>query len=437
MPAPAGVTQAAARSGPPAPALRRALGMWQVSIAGIGVILGAGVYALIGPAAGSAGSAVWLAFVIAGAAAGLTAYSYARLGSMRPRNSPEFQYTALAFGPRTGFVAGWMMLAADLLAAATVALGFGGYLGHLTGTTTVTGALILLAVVGTIMVAGIAESVALAIALTIVEVAGLLFIALVGVPSWLGPDYADMPRGLEGVWGAASLIFFAYLGFDELGNFAEEMRHPERDLGRALAIAMVASTAIYVLVAISAVALVPWRELAASPAPLALVASRALGPRAGAALGVVALAATANTVLLLLVASSRSIYGMAAAGVLPPRLGQVGRTATPWAATLLVLVVTSALLLAGSLSQVAAMTDAAVLSSFVLVNLSLGWLGCRGRLAGGRRALDVLLPSLAVALCIILLLHVGLPSLAAAGLLAAVGLAIASRRAATRMVSEP
>ncbi len=88
------------------PALRRTLGLWQVSAAGIGVILGAGVYALIGPAAGLAGDAVWLAFLVAGVTAALTAYSYARLGAMRPKASPEFQYTALAFGPRVGFVAG-------------------------------------------------------------------------------------------------------------------------------------------------------------------------------------------------------------------------------------------------------------------------------------------------------------------------------------------
>lgn len=103
-----------------APALRRSLGLWRASLSGVGVILGAGVYALIAPAAGRAGGALWIAFLVAGVAAALTAYSYARLGRLRPRNSPEFQYTALAFGPRAGFVAGWLMLAADLLAAATV-----------------------------------------------------------------------------------------------------------------------------------------------------------------------------------------------------------------------------------------------------------------------------------------------------------------------------
>jgi hypothetical protein len=103
--------------------LSRRLGIWQVSLAGVGVILGAGVYALVAPASAQAGGALWLSFLIAGVAAGLTGYAYARLGAMRPRASAEYQYTALAFGPTAGFIAGWLMLAADLAATAAVALG--------------------------------------------------------------------------------------------------------------------------------------------------------------------------------------------------------------------------------------------------------------------------------------------------------------------------
>src|SRR5690348_16256407 len=90
--------------------LARKLSVWQVSLTGIGIILGAGVYALIGPASGLAGEALWLAFLLAGVTAGLTAYSYARLGAMQPKASAEFQYTSLGLGPRIGFIAGWLML---------------------------------------------------------------------------------------------------------------------------------------------------------------------------------------------------------------------------------------------------------------------------------------------------------------------------------------
>lgn len=415
------------RDGSPEPSLRRSLGVWRVSLTGIGVILGAGVYALVGPAAAQAGNALWLAFVLAGATAGLTAYSYARLGRLRPKDSPEFQYTALAFGPTTGFVAGWLMLAADLLAAATVALGFGGYLAHLTGTPVTLNALGLLAVTALVLYAGVGRSIGLAIAFTLVEALGLLFVIGVGMPSWLQTDYLEVPQGTSGVWSAASLIFFAYLGFDELGNLAEEMRRPERDLPRALFVSMLATTAIYVLVAFSATAAVDWRDLSASEAPLALVARQALGPRADAVLSLVALCATANTVLLLLLSASRSVYGMAAARMLPAALAAVSRrTAIPMVASALVVGCTVPFVWFGDLAGVAAMTDAAVLVSFSMVNLALVWLSARRAIE--RTPADLVLPGAATLLCVSLLTHTGWRGLAAAGSLTIVALLLARRR---------
>ena len=397
----------------------------------MGVILGAGVYALIGPAAAHAGNALWLAFLLAGLTAGLTAYAYARLARLVPKNSPEYQYTALAFGPRIGFVAGVLMLLADVLAAAAVTIGFGGYLEHLVGTSTTANALALVVVLGAILFAGVEQSVAVAIVLTGLEALGLAFVIVVGAPSSIGTDYLAAPHGLAGVSSAAALIFFAYLGFDELGNFAEEMRHPERDLPRALFIAMAVTTAIYMLVALSAVAVVDTARLGASAAPLALVVGRVLGERADTTLSVLALAATANTALLLLASAARSIYGMAAAGVLPKRLARVGRTAVPASSTLLVLVVLAGLVVVGTLRQVAALTDAVVLVSFALVNGSLPWLAARRRTParGGARAAEILIPSLALLLCTWLLLHAGMTSIFAAIALALVLLVVSSSAA--------
>ena len=412
------------------PGLRRTLGLWHVTFSGVGVILGAGVYALIAPAALRAGSALWLAFLIAALAAGFTAYAYARLGRMRPKDSPEFQYTALAFGPRVGFVAGWLMLVADLMAAAAVALGFGGYLAHLAGTPIVPNALGLVLGVAIVLFAGIGGSVALALVLTVVEAAGLVLVIAVGVPSWATTSYVEMPHGLTGVWEAAALIFFAYLGFDELGNLAEEMRAPERDLPRALGLAFGLTTGVYVCVALSAVAAVDWRELAASPAPLALVVRRVLGPGAEQVLSLMALAATANTVLLLLLSACRSVYGMAAAGQLPGRLARIGDRATPSLATWTVAGVAAALVLGGNLARAAAMTDAAVLVSFMLVNGSLVWIAARRAEPSLGRVLDVAVPAAGVVMCGALLLHLGWVSLAIALAIAVVGLLLG--RAANR-----
>jgi APA family basic amino acid/polyamine antiporter len=366
-----------------AASLRRTLSLWQVSLSGIGVILGAGVYALIGPAAAQAGNALWLSFLLAGLTAGLTACAYARLARLAPKNSPEFQYTALAFGPPLGFVAGVLMLIADVLAAAAVTIGFGGYLAHLVGTPITANAVALIVVLGAILWAGVKQSVAVAMVLTGLEALGLAFVIVVGVPSWVGTDYLSTPHGFTGISGAAALIFFAYLGFDELGNFVEEI----------------------------------------------------LGARADAALSILALAATANTTLLLLASASRSIYGMAAAGVLPKWLARVGRTAVPVPSTLLVLSLLAVLVAVGTLRQVAAMTDAAVLVSFLFVNASLPWLAARRRTParGASRVAEVLVPSLAFLLCTWLLVHAGVTSVIAAFALCGIIIAVAwaSRTLAT------
>ena len=269
-----------------------------------------------------------------------------------------------------------------------------------------------------------------AIALTLVEAAGLLFVVVIGMPAWGRGAYLEMPHGVTGLSAAAALIFFAYLGFDEIGNFAEEMHDPVRNLPRALIISMAGATAVYLLVAVSATAAVGWRALSESTAPLALVARQALGPAADTGLSLVALAATANTVLLLLVAAARSVYGMAAAGVLPRWLGVVDRRGVPTRATLVVTAIAGALILLSDLTRVAALTDAAVLMSFLFVNLSLPWVIRRG-LAGpgvaGRR-LDFVLPVLALLMCSWLLVHTGWPSLATATALALVGLLIGRSR---------
>ena len=422
---------------PSEPTLQRTLSLWQVSVTGIGVILGAGVYALIGPAAARAGHGLWLSFLLAGAAAALTAYSYARLGAMRPKTSPEFQYTSLAFGPDVGFVAGWLMLGGDIAAAASVALGFGGYLGHLAGTPIVIGAAALVLFAAAAMYAGIGHSVGIAAILTAIEAVGLLIIIAIGIPFWPTLDFRLTAATGPGVFSAAALIFFAYLGFDELGNLAEEMKAPERNLPRALYISLGVTTVIYVAVALSATAVAPPAELGASSAPLALVAGRTLGRGADVLITCMALAATANTVLLLLVSGARSVYGMASAGVLPRGLGRLTKTQVPREAMIAVLVITLSLVALGDVARAAHLTDAMVLISFICVNLGLTWLAVRNRNARGTamRISDVGVSAAGALMCGWLLGHGGVVWIIAAlgvGLLGAA--AAIGRRARARFL---
>ncbi len=163
--------------GQPAPGtkLRRELGLPAVTLSGVGIILGAGIYALLGEAAGMAGNAVWLTFAVAAAIAGFSALSYAELSSMYPpRASAEFEYVRNAFGRRLAFVVGWLITFSGILGgAATVSLGFSGYFSDLFGFPALPpSAVLLLLVLAGILLYGIRETARAAIAMTLVEVGG-------------------------------------------------------------------------------------------------------------------------------------------------------------------------------------------------------------------------------------------------------------------------
>ncbi|OPX68212.1 MAG: putative fructoselysine transporter [Methanoregulaceae archaeon PtaB.Bin056] len=358
---------------PPAtqPRLARRLGFWEVTLSGIGIILGAGIYALIGTAAGTAGNAVWLSFVISALVAFFTALSYMELSSMMPDVGAEYEYTARAVGRRVAMVIGWLIIFSGILGAATVSLGFAGYLGGLLPVPVFAAAFLLIAALCGVLLLGVKESAWVAVGFTLIEVGGLLLIIAAGLPYFSRVDYLEMPLGLSGVVTAAALVFFAYQGFEEMVKFSEETRRPERTVPFALITALAVSTVLYILVCLSAVSVVGWEALAASSAPFATVAATAWGADASLLLSVIALFATANTVLMMMFASSRISYGMARAGSLPGFVSRVhpGRH-TPWTAILLVGAGALLFMFTGDIAFVANVANFTLFVTFVVVNLS-------------------------------------------------------------------
>jgi amino acid transporter len=172
------------------------------------------------------------------------------------------------------------------------------------------------------------------------------------------------------VFAGAALVFFAYLGFEDIANLAEESTHPSRDLPRAIFLSLVITTVIYILVGLAVVALVPPGELAASSSPLvtALGANR---PYAGRLLGTIALFATANTALITLVVTSRMLFGMARAGDLPAPLRRLTSRETPYAAALVALGLALLLLPFGRVAFVGGLSSLGALAGFTAVNLAL------------------------------------------------------------------
>jgi APA family basic amino acid/polyamine antiporter len=354
--------------------LKRELGLFSTTLYGIGVILGAGIYALIGVGAGIAGNMLWFAFLLSATIAVFTGLSYAELSGMFPKEAAEYNYTRRASRSELlSFTVGWLLAVGTVIAASTVALGFGGYFSAVFGVEQKIAAAGLLIVMGALNYIGIRESARFNNFSSILEALGLVVVVVAVL--LLSPnfevDLLEMPaEGFPGIITAVSVIFFAYIGFENVANLAEEVKDSRRIVPKALLLSLVISTILYVLVAIAAVMEVDPAVLAQSEAPITLVVSRTLGPYA-TVLSFIALFATANTVLIFLIASSRMLYGMSKGGSLPGIFSKVGVRRTPYFSV----AITTAFALLGVLlwdiATVAKLTDLAVFIAYFAVNVAL------------------------------------------------------------------
>jgi APA family basic amino acid/polyamine antiporter len=351
--------------------LDRTLGLWQVTASGVGIIVGAGIYVLVGDAVALAGARTWMAFVLAAGLSVLTGLSYAELTSMYPRSGAEFEYARHAFPAWVAFVVGWVMIAGLVVAAAAVSLGFGRYLGRFVDVGPTVGGLFLLAVVAVVAWAGIRRSARLTVALSLIQVGGLLYVMVIGLPHIGQVDLLDGSSGSGGVLAAAALVFFAFIGFDEVITLAEETKDPTRIVPRALLLALGISTVLYVGVAIAAVSVIGPDAVASSERPLAEVIDHALGGRGADVLAAMALIATTNTTLLCVTAASRLQFGMGSAHALPIVFTRLGdRSRAPRVAIAVSVLIAAGFVLIGDLTLIASVTDLAVYLVFIAVNLA-------------------------------------------------------------------
>jgi APA family basic amino acid/polyamine antiporter len=354
--------------------LKRELGLFSITLYGIGVILGAGIYALIALGAGLAGNMLWLAFLISAVIAIFTGLSYAELSSMFPQEAAEYNYARRAFKMEwLSFAVGWVLAIGTVIAAATVALGFGGYFSALTGVDVKVAALCLIGVMTVLNYLGIKESAWFNIVSTLVEVGGLLIVIAVGLftTPQVNADLLAMPvEGFAGILTAISVIFFAYIGFENVANLSEEVKNSRKTVPKALVLALAISSVLYMLVAIAAIREVGWEALSQSKAPLTLVVSRALGQYASI-LSYIALFATANTVLMFLIVPSRILYGMAEGKSLQGFFSSVGSRGTPYFSVAIVGCVAAFMAFALDIKTVAQLADLAVFIAYLVVNLAL------------------------------------------------------------------
>jgi APA family basic amino acid/polyamine antiporter len=357
------------------PSLRRDLGLAELVVYGVGLILGAGIYAILGEAAGVAGEAVAVSFLLAAVVAAFTGLSYAELASRFPAGEGDYIYVREAFGrKRLAEVVAVLRVFVGAVSAAAVALAFAGYLESFVPVPSAPVAIGLVALASAVNVWGIELSARLNLLFTVAEVAGLAIVVWLGRATWGSVSVLEAPFGALGVVEGAFLAFFAYLGFGSIVTLAEETRDPRRTIPRAVLLAIVVTTLFYVAVALSAVGVVDWQTLGASTSPLSLVAGAAGGDAVAALVGAIALASTANTVLILLVSTSRLVYGVSKAAhrSFPPVFARVHPTRrTPHLACALTGVVTVPFALLDDLGAVAGLANGGLLVVFVLVNAAL------------------------------------------------------------------
>jgi len=358
--------------------LRRSIGLPLLTLYGLGTILGAGIYVLIGEVVSLSGMQAPSAFLLAAILAGITAFSFAELGSRVPKSAGEAAYALAAFGrPWLSAAVGWAVVAVGTVSAATMVVGFVGYLNVFVTPPQALVVIACVAVLTTIAAWGIGESMVVAAAVTLLEISGLIFVCIIAGDSFssFSADWRSVLPGsdfsrLIGIASGAFIAFYAFIGFEDIVNVAEEVKQPKRNLPRAIVFSLLASTSLYVLIAVVAVFSIPTDELAASGAPLAtIVASRGFPPGIIAA---ISLFAVLNGALVQIVMASRVLYGLAGEGLAFGRFARINkRTQTPIFGTLTIGLALLTLSLFFSIGHLARITTFIALAIFAVVNISL------------------------------------------------------------------
>jgi basic amino acid/polyamine antiporter, APA family len=370
--------------------LRRVVGLLDLSALGLGAIIGTGIFVIIGEAITDSGPSILLSFVLAGVTCAFSALSYAELASAIPVSGSAYTYTYATLGELVAWIIGWDLILEYGVSVAAVAVGWGQYFNELLdsafgftlpdaiaappgegGTVNVPAVFIVLAVAALLM-AGMRKSAKTNTVMVFVKSGVLiLFIALAFTAfnsDNLSPFFVG---GLDGVVSAASLIFFAYIGFDAISTSGEETRNPQRDLPIAILGSLAIATVLYCLVAVAATGALPYDKLAGAPAPLATVLDEGAGLSWGATLiSVGALVAITSVVLTILYGQTRVMFAMSRDGLVPRRLSNVSeRTGTPILLTAIFAAFISVLAAFVPLTKIAELVNIGTLFAFVLVNI--------------------------------------------------------------------
>jgi len=372
--------------------LRRELGALDVTVLGIGVIIGAGIFVLTGNAAATeAGPAIVLSFVLAGVVCVFAALCYAEFAAMVPVAGSAYTFSYATLGELVAFIIGWDLALEFIVGSSAVAVGWSAYLNStldqifgvtlpaaISGPPSAEGgainlpAIAIVAVVAFLLVRGIRVTAKANVAITATIVAVLVLVILIGGTEVDSGNWSPFtPFGWDGIVGGAAVVFFAYIGFDIVATTAEETRNPQRDMPIGILGSLAVVTILYFLVAGVITGMVPYEQLG-SAAPIADAFEALDRPWAAAVVYAGALVALTNTVLILMLGQTRVGFAMARDRLFPPALARTHeRYGTP--ARLTIIIATLVALMSGftGIDTLADLVNIGTLFAFILVAIGI------------------------------------------------------------------
>jgi APA family basic amino acid/polyamine antiporter len=370
--------------------LQRAVGVLDLTALGLGAIIGTGIFVVIGEAIGDAGPSIIVSFVIAGVTCAFSALAFAELASTIPVAGSAYTYSYATMGELVAWIIGWDLILEYAVSVAAVAVGWGQYFNDLLdslfgislpeslagppgegGTFNLPAVFIVLAVTAVLCI-GVRESARTNSIMVVIKLLVLALFLALGVTAFTSDNLTPFtPNGTDGVVTAASVIFFAYIGFDAVSTSGEETRNPSRDLPIAIVGSLVIATLLYIAVAIVAVGALPFDQLNGAEAPLATALDEGAG--FGWAANIIsfgALVAITSVVLTILYGQTRIFFAMCRDGLMPRRWAYVHpKTRTPVYITAGFGCLIAAIAAFVPLTEIVKLVNIGTLFAFVLVNI--------------------------------------------------------------------
>lgn len=369
--------------------LKRVLNAIDLTAIGVGAIIGAGIFVLTGTAArDAAGPAIMLSYVFAGITCILAALCYAEFSTRLPIAGSAYTYAYASVGELFAWIIGWDLILEYTIGASTVAVGWTHYLSEFVkgfgasmppwlldwalGPFHVnTAAIVLIALLTTLLCIGIKESARFNALMVVIKLAVVLFVIFAGLP-WVKPVHWTpfFPYGFQGIFAGAALIFFAYIGFDAVSTAAEEVRNPQRDLPIGIIASLLICTLLYVAVSGVITGMVPYKQIDAG-APLAAAFGQVGNTLAQRLIGVGGFVGLTTVVLILLMSQPRIYFAMARDGLLAPWFSRIhARFRTPFNASILTGVIAALTTILFPMEELHHMVSIGTLFAFVMVSAS-------------------------------------------------------------------